>query len=68
MAKKAKAPWYILSAKHGLLKPTQVVKPYNITLNTMSLAKRREWGKGVIRQMDDQLPEADEVVFLAGAK
>ncbi len=28
-------PWFILSAKHGLLHPDQPVAPYDLTLNTM---------------------------------
>ncbi|WP_238541429.1 DUF6884 domain-containing protein [Burkholderia gladioli] len=33
--------WYILSAKHGLISPDQVIAPYEQTLNRMPIAERR---------------------------
>lgn len=62
------APWFILSAEHGLVHPDAVVAPYEKTLNTMSITERRAWAKHVIEQMDANLPMADGVVFLAGAR
>ncbi|MDD9744733.1 hypothetical protein PVW49_12265 [Marinovum sp. PR37] len=62
----AGAPWFILSAEHGLLDPETMVGPYDKTLNTMSAAERRAWAKQVRHQMDATLPDADEVVVLAG--
>ena len=59
-------PWFILSAEHGLLAPDQVIAPYERTLNTMSASERREWARRVQQQMEVSLPEADEVVVLAG--
>ncbi|MDY6875905.1 MAG: hypothetical protein SWK90_06860 [Chloroflexota bacterium] len=35
--------WYILSAKHGLVHPDQVVAPYDITLKRMSIVERCAW-------------------------
>jgi hypothetical protein len=35
--------WFILSALHGLLDPSAVVAPYDVTLKKMPAAKRREW-------------------------
>lgn len=60
------APWFILSAEHGLLGPETMVGPYNKTLNTMSTAERRAWAERVQLQLDAELPEADEIVVLAG--
>ncbi|PWK55148.1 hypothetical protein C8D95_10823 [Silicimonas algicola] len=34
----------------------------------MSSAERQEWSRRVQRQMDEKLPEADEVVVLAGSR
>jgi hypothetical protein len=56
--------WYILSALHGLLKPHQVISPYNQTLNTMSAAEIREWSKRVAAQIIALNPS--EVDFYAG--
>ena len=46
------APWYILSAKYGLVHPQTVVSPYDETLNTMRIAERRNWASRVRLQME----------------
>lgn len=61
-------PWFILSAKYGLLKPRQMIAPYDQSLNSMSQAERREWALIVRRQMEKSLPEAPQVVVLAGKR
>lgn len=58
--------WFILSAEHGLLAPEKVIEPYERTLNTMSAPERRSWAEQVQKQMNATLPDADEVVVLAG--
>ncbi len=62
------APWFILSAKYGLVSPEEMLEPYEETLNTMSTGKRREWAARVQRQMDHRLPRADRIVVLAGQR
>jgi len=62
------APWYILSAEHGLLHPDVRIKPYEKTLKKMSVAERRDWAERVIRQMEDNLPTSDRVVALASTR
>ncbi len=59
-------PWYILSAKFGLLHPDTVIAPYDVTLNSMGVADRRRWAERVIAQMEEALPSVDEVVIFAG--
>src|SRR3954468_6205562 len=44
--------WFILSALHGLLDPSVVIAPYDVTLKKMPAAKRREWGRKVRGQME----------------
>ena len=61
-----KCPWFILSAKHGLLHPDKVICRYDKTLKDMSGPERREWAEKVKAQMDDNLPHAESVVILAG--
>lgn len=34
---------YILSAKHGLLKLTTRISPYELTLNSMTSEQRKNW-------------------------
>ena len=62
------APWYILSAQYGLVHPDTVIAPYDVTLNTMGVASRRDWAAWVITQMEETLPHADEVVIFAGQR
>jgi hypothetical protein len=60
--------WYILSAEHGLLRPDQVIAPYERTLNTMRKADRLAWAARVQRQLLEVLPSRAEVVVLAGER
>ncbi len=62
------APWFILSAKHGLLDPDAVIAPYDETLNNMSVAARRDWAERVKSQLAKSLPNVEEVVILAGRR
>lgn len=63
-----RAPWYILSAKHGLVHPDSVIAPYDRSLNTMRVADRRDWAKRLESQMDESLPSAKEVIVFAGQR
>jgi len=64
----ARAPWFILSAEFGLVRPDAVIPPYEKTLNNMGVAERRAWARRVIEQMKTGLPHCDEFVILAGAR
>ena len=61
-------PWFVLSAKYGLVHPDKVLAPYELTLNTMRVADRRRWASGVLAQMEPRLEGANSVVFLAGLR
>jgi hypothetical protein len=61
-------PWFILSAKCGLVSPDDVLGPYEQTLNTMGVRERRAWADRVQLQMDQRLPESDRIVLLAGQR
>src|SRR5690606_16480507 len=61
-------PWFILSAEHGLLRPEQIIGPYDRTLNRMSADQRQSWAALVKTQMESELPDAEEVVILAGVR
>lgn len=43
--------WFVLSAKHGLLRPEEVVEPYDETLATAGVGQRRAWAAMVREQM-----------------
>ena len=55
--------WYILSAKYGLVKPDDVIDPYDVTLKKMSRSEQHNWGQRVARQ----LRELGDVKFEAHA-
>lgn len=45
----------ILSAKYGLLLPDDEIKPYDLTLKTMSKQQRKEWANKVFKQMKERV-------------
>lgn len=59
-------PWYILSAKYGLVDPKTAIEPYEKTLKTMRAGERREWARGVLETLDPILPGVKSVTILAG--
>lgn len=61
-------PWFILSAKYNLVTPCQRLRPYNKTLNEMTVAERRSWAKIVEAQMDEMIHNYDRVTVFAGCR
>ena len=61
-------PWYILSAKYGLVHPDTVISPYDKTLNAMGVNDRRDWAANVENQMDEMMSEYNEVIVFAGQR
>jgi hypothetical protein len=60
---------FILSARHGLLKLSDRVAPYDTTLNKMPDKARRVWAKKVLTQLRGTVNlEKDKFVFLAGGR
>lgn len=58
---------YILSAKYGLLKLTDTIAPYNLTLNNMSEKSRKAWAYKVYNQcVQEGIDFNEEAVFLCG--
>jgi hypothetical protein len=55
--------WFVLSAKHGLLPPTELVAPYDETLKTKPTAARRRWSDQVLDQLLGVLPEPQGITF-----
>ena len=64
-----RASWFILSAEYGLLHPDVVIDPYERTLNTMSVGRRRLWAASVTSQVRQTKGYFDqEIEILAGQK
>ena len=66
IAERARARFFIVSAKHHLLKPDDVISPYEKTLNNMGIKQRQEWAEEVIKQMEVSLPRSGTAVILMG--
>ena len=45
------SPWFILSARHGLVRPDEVLEPYDVRLSSLPAAGRRAWGDRVFAQL-----------------
>lgn len=60
--------WFILSARYGLVLPSDEKDPYDETLNSMTKAQKIEWAQGVYRQMREAalLRPGVQFVWLAG--
>ena len=58
-------PWYILSAKYGLVDPHSTIDPYNLTLKTMPVNRRRTWASGVIDHFAPRLAGVNSVTLCA---
>ena len=61
--------WYILSAKHGIVRPDTVLEPYDETLNSKSIMERRIWADKTVKQLLSILPKPTQclVFFHASA-
>jgi len=54
--------WWILSAKHGLVHPEELLSPYDFTLKEVSKEKCREWSMGVLEEVDKRVaPSAGDI-------
>ena len=65
------AEWLILSAKHGLLLPDDIISPYDDSLQAMTREQRQAWGLevwtlGGLRDRMWRAPLLTSVVFLCG--
>lgn len=56
--------WFILSAKHGLLHPENMIKPYDKTLNDLSLYERKRWDDSIRSKLRPW--KNDRIIVLAG--
>ncbi|WP_137279508.1 DUF6884 domain-containing protein [Pseudomonas rhizoryzae] len=59
--------WFILSAKHGLLSPEEIIAPYNESLLNQSELQRQEWATDVYKALNARVPAGARIIFLAGS-
>ena len=55
--------WFILSAKHGLVDPDEILAPYDETLTHASEERRRAWSRQVLADLEQALPDLHDVHF-----
>lgn len=60
--------WVVLSAKHGLVMPDQIIEPYNVTLNTMGAKERRAWVNSTREQLEATFPKGTVYYATAGVR
>ena len=58
----------ILSAKHGLLDPEDVIEPYEVTLNNMSKQDRIEWSNKTTNQISQRYPKDHYKYYVISGK
>jgi hypothetical protein len=66
LVERSGARWFILSAKYGLVSPDAEIAPYEETLNTAGVAKRKIWAEKVLKKLVPELGDTNRVVILAG--
>lgn len=60
--------WFILSAKHGLVHPDEVLEPYDVKLGTKQAGPIHDWSQKVRAQLIEHVPVYAEVLLLAGGQ
>lgn len=55
--------WYILSARHGLVAPDEMLDPYDETLTTKGSRERRAWADRVLGQLRNALGDIGRYDF-----
>lgn len=60
------AEWRILSARHGLVDPGDVIAPYERTLKAMNAVEKRRWADEVLLQLLPLASGYERVVIFAG--
>jgi hypothetical protein len=62
----SRLPWFVLSAKHGLLDPGEVISPHRIQIDDQPAGYRTAWGEWVVAQLSDRLQLDGVVVEVHG--
>ena len=68
LVESSNASWLILSALHGLVAPSDVIAPYEYTLNTAGIAARRAWARKVLEKLLPVARKHERVVIFAGQR
>ncbi len=64
IAEKEGAIWYIISAKHGLIDPEKKIKPYDLSLRSLSEIEKDKWTSNIVNSIIKNLDTNDKITFL----
>lgn len=56
-------PWFILSARHGLVEPDDELDPYDMALADLTADQRSQWGDDVVAALETGLGRLAGVTF-----
>src|SRR5581483_7751462 len=54
-AERSGQPWFVISARYGLLHPNTPINAYNEKMDKKSLSAQRTWGIGVAEALQERL-------------
>lgn len=57
---------FILSALHGIIPLSQMINPYNVTLNEKSRKEKEDWARKVIEQSKVKCIDMKNSIYLCG--
>lgn len=55
--------WFVLSAKHGLVDPQEIIEPYDVALSQQTVMYQARWSDQVLRQLQEQLGDVSGMTF-----
>jgi len=58
--------WLILSALYGVVKPDELIKDYNMTLNSFTKKQKQLWSIKVYKELKNHLADVKSITFFAG--
>lgn len=65
LMEQTKSEWYIISAKHGLVHPCEMLSPYNLNLEEMSCEMKMLWAESIVNRLIPEHTKTTRYVILA---
>jgi hypothetical protein len=65
-AEKNSEKWFILSSKYHLVRPEDVIEPYDVTFHNTPAAEIKTWARETLEMLRSELDPSDVVTILAG--
>jgi hypothetical protein len=59
------AAWFVISAKHGMVSPDEILSPYDVDLKSLSLRDKRSWAKRVLSKLSSNGLLTSQLIVLA---